>query len=208
MYVLYLTERDRFIIKEISRFRGCLGKQIIKLANFGSRRSCDQRLKNLIDNGYLERKRYVYGIAGVYRITNKSKKVLGIDLPISTIRLEQLEHDLLVVDVYLYLKNKLNLSDNDFLTEKEFRHRQGFNSRTHIPDLIYRHNNKFYCVEVELSLKAKSRLEKNINKNYVSFSGQKWFIRHSNNRLYSWLKDFSLIYPDIEIISIEVINID
>lgn len=206
--MFYITERDELIIKEISRFRGCLGKQIIKLADFGSRRSCDQRLKKLIDNGYLERKRYVYGIAGVYRITNKAKKYLGIDLPISTIRLDQLEHDLLVVDVYLYLKNKLNLTTNDFLTEKEFRHEQGFNSRTHIPDLIYKFDGKVYCVEVELSLKAKSRLEKNINNNYVSYNGQKWYIRHSNNRLYSWLKEFSSIYPDIEIINIEVINVN
>ena len=73
--MFYLTDRDRFIIEEISRFRGCLGKQIIKIANFTSRRSCDQRLKKLIDNGYIERKRYVYGIAGVYRITDRKSVV-------------------------------------------------------------------------------------------------------------------------------------
>ncbi len=206
--MFYLTDRDKFIIREISRFRGCLGKQIIKIAKFTSRRSCDQRLKKLIDNGYIERKRYVYGIAGVYRIANKAKREIGIDLPISTIRLEQLAHDLLIVDVYLYLKEKFNLSPDDFTTEKELRHIQGFNSRTHAPDLIYKYENKIYCVEVELSLKAKSRLEKNINNNYVTYNGQKWFIRHTNNRLYSWLREFSLIYPDIEIISIEVINDD
>ncbi len=206
--MFYLTDRDKFIITEISRFRGCLGKQIIKIANFTSRRSCDQRLKKLIDNGYIERKRYVYGIAGVYRITNKAKSEIGVDLPVSNIRLEQLEHDLLVVDVYLFLKDRLNLTPADFTTEKELRHIQGFNTRTHAPDLIYKYKNKVFCVEVELSLKAKSRLEKNINNNYVTYNGQKWFIRHTNNRLYTWLREFSLIYSDIEIISIEVVNDD
>lgn len=201
-----LTNRDELVLRELSRFRGCLGNQIKVFGSFSNVRPMNRRLKKLIDNGYLERKRHVYGIAGVYRITNKAKKQLGIYLPISEIRLDQLEHDLLIVDVYLYLKETLGLKASDFITEKELRHEEGFNTRTHLPDLVYKHADKLFCVEIELSLKAKERLEKNIKSNYVEYNGQFWYIKYTNSKLKEWLEEFSLYYSDLEIISIEVVQ--
>jgi hypothetical protein len=54
---LNIVERDYEILREIDRFRHCLGRHIKMLADFDGTRACDRRLKKHIESGYIERKR-------------------------------------------------------------------------------------------------------------------------------------------------------
>ena len=76
---MILTERDRLILREISRWRGCLSRQVQLIGGFTGLRACDRRLKKLVDENLLTRKRYVYGLAGIYQITPKAQRLLGLD---------------------------------------------------------------------------------------------------------------------------------
>jgi hypothetical protein len=203
---LVLTERDERIIREVARWRGCLGRQLKIIGGFGGTRATDRRLKKLTDEKLLTRKNYVYGLAGIYQATRKAQKLYGLDTFLGTVRLDQAIHDMAVVDVYLFFKEKLSLSAESFTSEKEIRHKEGFTTRTHAPDFLYEYKGEIFCVEIELSQKAKERLEKNIADNYIKYTGQKWVVPKNNKRVLIWLEEFKEKYPNVEIIDMEVIN--
>ena len=202
---MVLTERDERIIREIARWRGCLGRQIKEIGEFQGIRATDRRLKMLVDDKLLTRKKYVYGLAGIYQVTPKAQRTFGLDTFLGTVRLDQAIHDMMVVDTYLYFKKILSLPPESFTSEKEIRHKEGFNVRSHLPDFLYEHKGQTYCVEVELSQKARERLEKNVADNYVKYTGQKWIVPKDNNRVKIWLEDLKGKYPNIEIIDMGVI---
>lgn len=207
--LVILTERDEKIIRETARWRGCLGRQIKEIGDFKGTRATDRRIKKLTDEKLLTRKKYVYGLAGIYQITKKAQKLLGLDTYLGTVKLDQAVHDMTVVDVYLYMKEKLSLSAEDFITEKEIRHEHGFTTRSHVPDFLYFLNKKkeqIFCVEIELSQKAKTRLENNVADNYIKYTGQKWIVPKANKRVIVWLNEFKERYPNIEIIELEMIE--
>ncbi|MDR2571222.1 MAG: replication-relaxation family protein [Oscillospiraceae bacterium] len=206
---MVLTERDEKIIKEVARWRGCLGRQIERIGNFSGTRATDRRLKKLVDEGLLTRKKYIYGLAGIYQVTKKAQKLFGLDTYLGTVRLDQAMHDMAVVDVYLYLKERLSLPAEVFTSEKEIRHKEGFTTRSHAPDFLYELLDKkgqVFCVEVELSQKAKERLESNVADNFIKYAGQKWFVPKSNKRVIAWLNEFKETYPNIEIIDLGAIE--
>jgi hypothetical protein len=190
----------------VARWRGCLGRQIKIIGGFNGTRATDRRLKKLIDEKLLTRKNYVYGLAGIYQVTRKAQKHFGLETHLGTIRLDQAVHDMTVVDVYLFLREKLSLPIEAFTSEKEIRHEQGFTVRNHAPDFLYKHNGEMFCVEVELSQKAKERLESNARDNFIKYAGQKWYVPKSNKRVIAWLEEFKRVYPNIEVIDMGVIE--
>jgi len=199
-----VTERDEKIIREVDRWRGLLGRQIKEIGNFTGTRATDRRLKKLVEAKYLSRKKYIYGVASIYQITEKSHKKFDLGNYLNKMRLEQLEHDIMVVDTYLYFKKRLGLEADHFMSEKEIRHQQGFTTRGHVPDFIFNHQGKTYAVEVELSQKAKDKLEKNIKENYIHYDRQFWIL--NNPKLKRWLMEFKETYPNIEIMETGVID--
>lgn len=203
---MILTERDEVIIKEVARWRGCLGRQIKEIGNFSGTRATDRRLKKLVDEGFLSYKKYVYGLAGIYQATKKAQQHFGLDTHIGTVRLDQAVHDMSVVDVYLFFKQILSLSADKFTSEKEIRHQHGFTIRTHAPDFLYNYQEQIICVEVELTQKSKERLENNVADNFVKYAEQKWVVPSSNKRVIVWLEEFKQKYPNIQIIDMGVIK--
>jgi len=203
---MILTERDEAIIREIARWRGVLGHHVKAIGGFTGTRATDRRLKKLVDEKLLTRKKYVYGLAGIYQVTRKAQKLLGLDTYLGTIRLDQAVHDMAVVDTYLYFRHKYNLAETDVISEKELRHEQGFITRGHAPDLLFKQKGELHCVEVELSQKAKGRLEKNVADNYIKYATQIWIIPKNNKRVKLWIEEFATRYPNIEIIDKGVID--
>ena len=55
----------------------------------------------------------------------------------------------------------MDISFQDIRTEKQLHSVDGFSNRKHRPDFTYSKDGKTFCVEVELSLKNKKRLEQN-----------------------------------------------
>jgi len=200
-----LVDRDYDIFNEIFRWKCCLSRHIRFLAGFSGQRACDRRLKLLIDNGYIERKRILYGVPAIYFLTYKAKKMLNYPLRKDGIKIEQINHDIIVLDCVIFFHHKFDLPLNKFVSEKEMHSADGFSNRMHRPDFIFHKDNKTYCVEVELNLKAKNRFVKNIEDNFLKYDVQDWIVPSSKIKIIQILEENSISYPNIEIIKLDEI---
>ena len=200
-----LVERDYIVFREVERWRYCLGRHIKVLAGFSSQRSCDRRLRVLLDNGFLCRRKIIYGIPSIYSLPFKSKMLIGANKRQDKIRLDNIVHDIVVLDTAIYLLSKYSISLSDIQTEKQLHSKDGFSTRKHQPDFTFTKDNKTYCVEVELTLKSKDRLEKNINSNFLTYDMQLWILE-DNPKLIRAIKENKSRYPNIEIIEIKEVK--
>ena len=198
--------RDYQIIKEIDRWRICLGRHIKELTSFTGQRACDIRLKKLIDTGYINRKKVLYGIPSIYNLTNKSKILVPEVNLQSKIRIEQITHDIAVLDTAIFLHKTRNIPYNAIQTEKELHRKDGFGTRKHRPDFVYTKDRQNICTEIELSLKAKHRLEQNIKSNFLAYDNQLWIVPDRQHKITSILEENSITYSNIEIIELKEVQ--
>ena len=208
MNEIRLVDRDKKIIKEIDRWRVCQGRHIKELAGFEGQRACDRRLRKLIEAGYVKREKILYGVAGIYRITAKAKKLMKEQLPNAhrKIRIEQLTHDIAVLDTAIFLGQKQGIPFEDITTEIELHRQDGFGVRKHRPDFVFTQNGKTVCVEVELTLKAKHRLDKNIKDNFLVYDRQIWVVPSLGTKIAKILTTSKAEYPNIELIELSKIQ--
>jgi hypothetical protein len=97
-----LVERDFEILKWIHKFRFCLGRHIRVLAGFSGVRATNRRLKILLEAGYLERKKYMYGVPYLYTLTHKGRILSGSNKRQDKIRIDRIMHDISVLDTVVY----------------------------------------------------------------------------------------------------------
>ena len=201
-----LVDRDYQILREIDRWRFCLSRHVKFLAGFGSQSACDRRLKLLREAGLLDRKRIIYGVPSEYYLTYKGKALLGLPHRLDKIKLEQITHDIAVLDteVYLILKGECVLSD--ILTEKQLHGLDGFARRRHRPDMVYRTAGKTFCVEVELSPKSRDRFEQNLRSNFQDYDFQRWVVPNTQVKITEMLRQNMTSYPNIITISLEEVE--
>ena len=201
---MQLVERDYIIIRELSRWRFCLGRHIRSLAGFPSIRTTDRRLKILIQAGYIERRKIIYGVPSIYTLTAKGLALINKPPSVGKIRIEHITHDIAVLDSVIYFINTRNIKLSDIITEKQMHGLDGFGIRRHQPDYIFKNINT--CVEVELTLKAKSRLSKNIENNFKAYDNQIWIVPNTEHKIREILSKAKNIYTGIEIIEFEDIQ--
>lgn len=202
---LKLVERDYLIMQTINKFRFCLGRQIKILAEFSGQRACDRRLAKLIEAGYIERKHFIYGVPSLYFVTPKAQKVFNLDFITQNVRIEQIVHDISVIDTAIYFIHK-NVTLDSITTERELKHLDGFGRPRHRPDFIYTKGSKTYCVEVELSVKKQTTLAKNTKDNYLEYDSQKWVVPSGKVKIMEYLKELKKQYDNIEIIPLEMVT--
>ena len=201
-----LTERDYKLLKQLDRWRFCLSRHLVYLGGFPSQRTTDRRLKLLVEAGYIQRKKILYGVPYLYSLTYQGKVLIHTSLKEEKVRIEKITHDISVLDAAIYFMLKYAIKQEDILTEKELHRQDGFSTRKHQPDFVIQNQDKKTCFEIELTLKAKNRLEKNIQENFTNYDYQKWIIPNTQIRIKSILKENSFVYP-LEIISLEeVVN--
>jgi len=157
----------------------------------------------LLDGGYITRYRVLYGVPNVYQLTNKTKSLISTNQRQEKIRLDQIIHDITVLDVAIAFMQAFELSPADIKTEKQLHQHDGFGVRTHQPDFVFTHKGKNYCVEVELSLKSKARLEKNIKANFLAYDVQVWVIDEHGGNLKYLLQKFKTEHPNMKIRSVK-----
>ncbi len=204
-----LVERDYLILREIDRWRVVTGKHICGMTGFTGVRACDRRLHKLYIAGLIERKRVVYGIPAIYKLTPQGKNLLGETYRKECIRIEQISHDIAVADTAIYFNRKYNIAFSNMLTEKQLHKKDGFGVRTHRPDFIFSIDNDCFCVEIELSMKSKERFSKNIISNFTDYDKQFWIVPSGNSAIALFLYGMNESYPNIEIIELsEVKNIE
>ncbi len=148
----------------------------------------------------------IYGVPSVYQLTRKSKALICANQRQERIKIDQITHDVEVLDTAICFIKSLSLNPTDIKTEKQLHQEDGFGERAHHPDFIFTKYKKTYCVEVELSLKAKARLEKNIKSNFLEFDTQIWVVDERTPKLLCLLEEFKMSYSNIEIISVEEVK--
>lgn len=202
------VDRDYTILREIDRWRVITGKQICKVTGFSGQRACDRRLKKLIEAEYIRRNKYLYGFPGIYSLTNTGKKLIQAPSSTTKIRVEQIIHDSYVTDTAIYICGKYHIPFEDITTEKQLHRLDGFSNRKHRPDFIFSKDEKVSCVEVELTMKAKVRFEKNIKSNFENYDSQIWVVPDLKSSIAKTLIENQLIYPDILILSLDEVKAD
>jgi len=130
----------------------------------------------LREAGFIDRKRVIYGVPSEYYLTYKGKALLGLAHKLDKIRLEQITHDIAVLDTVMYFFLKKGIPLADILSEKQLHSLDGFGYRKHRPDFVFTKGKKKYCVEVELSPKTKERFEKNMRQNFDTYEVQHWVV--------------------------------
>lgn len=201
-----LVKRDYRVLREIDRWRAITGRQIAKLAGFSSEQTGDRRLKKLIVAGLIDRKRILYGVPYLYSLTAKGKSLIASPTYKEKFRIEQIRHDLAVVDTAIYFHQKLSIPYENILTEKELHRIDGFSNRKHRPDFVFTDGDKNICAEVELSLKAKERLKKNIKDNFLNYDLQIWVVPSLQHKIAAILQEEKAAYTDIEILELKEIE--
>lgn len=201
-----LTDRDYEILKLIYRFHFCLGRHIKILTSFTGARACDRRLKLLLEAGYTQRNKYLYGIPYMYTLSHKGRILLNVNKRAEVIRIERITHDIAVLDCACYFLLKEHINLDNVITEKEMHSKDGFGVRRHYPDMIITKDNETYAIEIEIALKSKERLFKNIKDNYLTYDNQVWVISSAPPKLNELMKKAQNEYPNIEIMMLKDIQ--
>ncbi|GHU60110.1 hypothetical protein AGMMS49975_28780 [Clostridia bacterium] len=201
-----LTDRDYATLRELERWRFTLSRQLRLLCGFASQRTCDRRLKLLIENGYIDRKHVLYGVPSLYFISHKGKTLIGSSVKPDKIRVEQIVHDIAVVDsaIYFHLKHGVELMN--VTTEKQLHRQDGFGTRQHRPDFIFKLEDKIHAVEVELTPKGKERMIKILRDNFMAYDYQKWLVPNGQVKIRTILRDNASACPNIEVLSMEEVT--
>jgi len=200
-----LMDRDYRIIQEIDRWQICTGRHIKYFAGFSGQRACDRRLRKLIEAGFLERRKILYGLAGVYRNTYKARMLIGV-LREKKIRLEHLRHDIYVLDVAIYLNIRDGIPFECMVTERQLHSKDGFSVRKHRPDFAYVMDSRTICVEVELTLKSMDNFVKNMKENFMNYDVQLWIVPNMDSKIARILQEYAKKYTNIEILELGVVK--
>lgn len=206
MSEIRIVDRDIEIIREINRWRVSTGRAIAAIAGFRGLRACDRRLSKLCGTGYLERRKVLYGVAGIYTLTHKGRLLAGLPERPESIRVEQILHDIAVTETAIYLSGTKGIPFKDITTEKQLHQQDGFGTRKHRPDFVYTHDGETTSVEVELSLKAKARLETNILANFKDYDKQIWVIPDFQSKIAQILQVQMKQYPNILLLELQEVK--
>ncbi|WP_285959219.1 hypothetical protein [Thomasclavelia spiroformis] len=185
------------------RFRFCLARHIQFLASFDGVRACDRRLKILVDNGYLNRKKIIYGIPYLYYLSKNGMRLIHVKVKDENIRIDQIHHDITTLDCLKGLIDKFNFQLDNMTTERELHINDGFGVRKHHPDLVFKKDSETYAIEVELNVKAKNRILKNIEDNYLNYDYQIWVVPLSQVKIKHILTESLNKYDNIEVVILE-----
>ena len=203
-----LLDRDRKIIREIDRWRVCQGRHIKELVGFAGQRACDRRLRKLIEAGYIRREKILYGVAGIYRNMVLANKKEGLTNRNPKIRVEQIQHDIVVVDTAIFFNKRHGVEFDRVKTETELHRLDGFGNRRHRPDFVFTKDGKTTCVEVELTLKSKDRFIKNMHDNFMAYDVQIWVVPSRESKIAVILEENKIAYPNIEILELSEARLD
>jgi len=201
-----LVERDYEILREVDRWPCVLSRQIRLLVGFPSQSPCDRRIRLLMEAGYLERKRYLYGVPGLLSLTYQGRILIGVSKNGEKPRLEQINHDMAVLDTAIYFMLKYGVEKSGVLSEKQLHQIDGFGNRRHRPDFSFDKDGKSCCVEIELSIKSKERLLKNLKDNFDKYDLQYWVVPKGRTRISTLIKANENDYPNIKLIQYEEVE--
>ena len=156
---MILQDRDIDIFKFINKFAFVSTTHLVAMFGLTERRTY-QILARLVTNSYLEKQRVITSEPSIYCLTKLSADLLQSKKP-KPITLQNLKHNLLLVDVYISIK--LESPELEVLSDRDLRKGKGFGYKGHIPDLLVKtielNGKKDIAIELELTTKDKKRLK-------------------------------------------------
>ena len=156
-----LTERDILLFKWINGHGFVTADQINRFLSV-AKTTGYRRIKKLVDHGYIKREKILHSAGAAHFITKQAKDACGDNLEIlKKISLGGYIHDLALVDLSLDLEKNYQAN---FISERRLRLWGGIGGvgvEGHMPDgILELSNGKKWAIELELSVKAASRLDK------------------------------------------------
>ena len=159
------VQRDEKILGWINGFGFANADQIMRYMGV-QKSACYTRLKKLVEAGYLEHEYVLHGAFGIYKLTQKGVFASGDHLrPVGDIRLGTFKHDLALVDLALDI---CEILEGNFVPQRRLRHDEGLSGvgrfgRVSDGYLHLKDEEKPIAIELELSVKARSRLNSIVN---------------------------------------------
>lgn len=209
---MQLTERDYKIVNWIDSHGYVIAQQVFMYFQLNPKRGY-RRLRLLVENGYLQHKRILFGQPGVYLATLQGIALIADDPErphgIAQVRAATLKHSLLLVDLSRVLVQK---TGGTWKTERKIRREKGFvysqAARPHIPDgVLTMPGGTSIAVELELTAKGTRRLE-NILRGYARMAEftEVWYVVQTS-ALAQKVHEFGRKMPFIKIYLLkEVLN--
>lgn len=162
---MIFQERDAKVLQWINGFGFATADQIQKFMKVGSSVAYE-RMKKLVEGGYLARERILHGQARIHKVTKKGILASADALaPIQYIKLGTFRHDLMLVDLALSLESE---TGGTLTPDRRIRHNEGLSgagqSGQHVADgYLFLGDEKPIAVELELSVKSRVRIVEIIN---------------------------------------------
>ena len=168
-----INARDLLIFDFVERFGFATATQVQRFIGDGQN-SIKARLAALVREDYLTNQRLFYAKPSVYSVTEKAN-LLDLNL-VKKMDLNDYEHDLLVIDVFLQLRHMFS----GFASERIIRKRRGVGvgKSGRIPDFIaYLDGGLTVAIEVDRRAKSIERLQKIVDE-YIADDkyNEVWFI--------------------------------
>ena len=198
-------ERDYKILRLLTNFNFLLGRQI-KILFFDGTRACDRRLKILYESKFLNKRKFLVGTPHLYFLADDGLKALGVKKRPVNIRVDRIAHDISVIDTLIFIHKSQSIELSSFISEKQLHSIDGFKVRKHYPDFIFDMNNQKNAVEIELTLKAKDRLSKNIEDNFMNYDRQLWIIPDNEHQIKHVLNQSREKYTNIFLRNLEEVQ--
>lgn len=163
---MVFQERDARLLQWINGFGFANVDQIQRYLGVGSTFTYN-RIKKLVDAGYLVREGVLHGHGQILKVTKKGNAASADALaPMKFIKLGTFRHDIMLVDLALSLERE---TGGTFIPDRRIRHNEGLSgagqSGQHVAD-GYLHipgDEKPIAVELELSVKSRARLADIVN---------------------------------------------
>jgi hypothetical protein len=162
-----LTQRDMEIMWFINEFGFCEITQIEKMFELKKPRSY-QIMQRLVNEKLVIHKKIFHGRNGIYYLSKQG--ATHTDLPaITNIPVAVYDHQLAIIELFFKLRQEY--PETEWISERKMKHdkfSKSIGKIGHIADgmLLFHDNNIQIAIEVELTMKGKSRLER-IFKAYV-----------------------------------------
>lgn len=159
---LELQKRDIEILRFINKFGYVNSDHIIKMFKFSNRQRASQILTRLMKDDLIAKHKVLANESNLYTLKCKAVNLIN-GTRFKKISLQNLKHNLLVIDVYIDLmlenSNFKILSDRDLRIGKKF----GAKEKSSLPDLLIetaeQNGKKDIAIEVELTKKNYKRIK-------------------------------------------------
>jgi len=194
---MILQPRDLEILRFINKFGFVSTEHLKKMFKLENTNRIYYVLRRLEQADYLKKEQVLAKQPSIYTLRTKGADLINTN-KIKKISLQNINHNLLLVDIYITIK--LKNPELEILSDRELRAGRGFGAKGHIPDMEIitpsQDTRKNIAIELELSRKSIKRV-----KSILFLLKRKYIETHyyCDNSVYSHVKKLVVGYENIKV---------